>query len=641
MKDRLSGRVKHGEKPGRKPYLNSEEEKELVTHLLKASSLGYGKTRRHVCSIVEQYVEQKEDVSLRKDKITNGWWQKFLERNPSIRLRSGDSTAGIRLDAVNPENLNNYFDQLKQIYDEFNFEEHPEAIYNMDETGVPLEPRPPKVVAAKGQKKVRYQTSGKKEQITVVGCASATGQSIPPFLIFSGKQINYLWTKDEVTGSRFAVSDKGWIDHELFFHFIKDHFLVHAVPHHPLLLILDGHSTHFDLLSLHFAKDNGIIIFCLPPHTTHECQPLDCSLFKPLKDKWREECHKFYAKNPGMVINKFNFCRVFRGAWLSAVTPENIISGFRKGGIYPYNRNAILCVGSTTQQSEENPQTSTDGKENGEPNTQGMQVLLMPLCKCHFLVGERENDNNLSSDEGDRSAQTSRSCSLEFSTEEETKFARRFEEGYDLPDIRYQAWLSVNHPDAVNSEAPIYTLETGPSSQTLPGTQPLLMLPEHSLSEESSLIKSSNIPGAMSPSEPGSTFSDWSTPVSMVVTPSQTSDRLTEPTPTTPDSGSVINNNTRQTHSPLSDLVNIPTIQPKKTGFARVLTSSECLKALKDKEEKKRLVEEEKQRRKEEREVKKKQKEEEMKRKSELKAQKAATREAKLQDKQSRQGTRG
>ena len=77
LKDILSGRVKHGDKPGPKPYLYSEEEEELVTHLLKVSSLGYGKTRRDVCSIVEQYVEQNEDVSLRKDKITNGWWQSF------------------------------------------------------------------------------------------------------------------------------------------------------------------------------------------------------------------------------------------------------------------------------------------------------------------------------------------------------------------------------------------------------------------------------------------------------------------------------------------------------------------------------------------------------------------------------------
>ena len=39
------------------------------------------------------------------------------------------------------------------MYDEFGFDDHPERIYNMDETGVPLEPRPPKIVAAKGQKR--------------------------------------------------------------------------------------------------------------------------------------------------------------------------------------------------------------------------------------------------------------------------------------------------------------------------------------------------------------------------------------------------------------------------------------------------------------------------------------------------------
>ena len=58
---------------------------------------------------------------------------------------------------------------------------------------------------------------------------------------------------------------------------------------------------------------------------------------------------------------------------------------------------------------------------------------------------------------------------LEFSTEEQAKFARRFE-------ARHHAWLSIHHPDAVNFEVTIYTLEVGPSSQTLAGTHPL---PEH------------------------------------------------------------------------------------------------------------------------------------------------------------------
>ena len=46
--------------------------------------------------------------------------------------------------------MNNYFDLLRKAFHEFGFEDHPEAIYNVDETGVPLEPRPPKVVAKKG-----------------------------------------------------------------------------------------------------------------------------------------------------------------------------------------------------------------------------------------------------------------------------------------------------------------------------------------------------------------------------------------------------------------------------------------------------------------------------------------------------------
>ena len=34
--------------------------------------------------------------------------------------------------------------------------------------------------------------------------------------------------------------------------------------------------------------------------------------------------------------------------------------------------------------------------------------------------------------------------------EEELRFSNRFEEGYDLYDPKYEAWLKINHPDAVN-----------------------------------------------------------------------------------------------------------------------------------------------------------------------------------------------
>jgi len=58
------------------------------------------------------------------------------------------------MDAVNPTNMKNYFDQLRGIFDEYDFENHSEAICNMDETSVSLELHPSKVIAQKGKKKI-------------------------------------------------------------------------------------------------------------------------------------------------------------------------------------------------------------------------------------------------------------------------------------------------------------------------------------------------------------------------------------------------------------------------------------------------------------------------------------------------------
>ena len=368
LKDRLSGRVKHGTKSGPKPYLSAEEESELASHLFQAAHIGYGKTRRDVIGIVEEHLRRKG--ALKGNSISNGWWEKFLQRNPALSLRSGDSTAHVRMDAINDENLRAYYDLLKSVYDEHEFDSHPEAIYNMDETGVPLEPRPPKVVAEKGAKKVRYRTSGQKSQITVIGCASATGQIIPPYIIFAAKQLNEQWTRNEVSGSRYAVSNKGWVDQELFFYWLKVHFIPNAISRRPLLLLLDGHSSHFEPNTIQHAQDNNIIIFCLPPHTTYECQPLDCSLFGPLKKHWQEACHNFYQSNPGKVISKINFNSVFRNAWLNAVTPANICSGFKKAGVYPFNPDAVEVPESNSSESGSNSNSgdSGDGTSTSDNN---------------------------------------------------------------------------------------------------------------------------------------------------------------------------------------------------------------------------------------------------------------------------------
>ena len=110
---------------------------------------------------------------------------------------------------------------------------------------------------------------------------------------------------------------------------MTEHFLEHAVSQRPLFLLLDGHSTHYQPEVIRLAREKEVIILCLPPHTTHETQPLDCGVFSSLKSHWTTVCHEFIAKNPGKTITKFNFNSLFSKAWLQAVVPSNLISGFR------------------------------------------------------------------------------------------------------------------------------------------------------------------------------------------------------------------------------------------------------------------------------------------------------------------------
>uniref|UniRef100_A0A1X7U6Q8 DDE-1 domain-containing protein n=1 Tax=Amphimedon queenslandica TaxID=400682 RepID=A0A1X7U6Q8_AMPQE len=95
--------------------------------------------------------------------------------------------------------IEKYFSILKDVLDKEGLMDKPAQIYNVNETGMPLDHRPPHVVVQKGQKKVRYRSSGNKSQVTVVGRINAAGSAIhylsymmPRVLICSGQKVKYL-----------------------------------------------------------------------------------------------------------------------------------------------------------------------------------------------------------------------------------------------------------------------------------------------------------------------------------------------------------------------------------------------------------------------------------------------------------------
>ena len=134
-------------------------------------------------SIVEKVAREKE-LFCGSNSVSDGWWWNFKKRQPSLSLRRGDSTAHVRMDCINKDTIEQYYNLLEDTLRKHELLNNPEQIYNMDESGMPLDPRPPNVVAKHGMKKIRYRVSGKKEQITIIACANALGQCLPPMVIF-------------------------------------------------------------------------------------------------------------------------------------------------------------------------------------------------------------------------------------------------------------------------------------------------------------------------------------------------------------------------------------------------------------------------------------------------------------------------
>jgi len=136
--------------------------------LVDTAKAGYGKSRKEFKGLVKKVARDK--VVLKKLKVTDGWFKRFLERQPTLSLRKGDATANVRMDCLSNETMLQYFQMLGDVLTEHNLLNSPAQIYNVDKTGMPLDHRPLRVLSKRGQKKVQCRTSGNKSQITVCQC---------------------------------------------------------------------------------------------------------------------------------------------------------------------------------------------------------------------------------------------------------------------------------------------------------------------------------------------------------------------------------------------------------------------------------------------------------------------------------------
>ena len=214
----------------------------------------------------------------------------------------------------------------------------------MDETSFMFQHKPVKICARKGAKNVPGRTSNTRTSITVLAAGNAAGNKMPPMIVTKGKTSKALesWSmEDGPAHTVWTYQEAAWMNGSLGEGWFKKVFLKHCGPLRPQILILDGHSSHETLGLLEAAREAGIHVLALPPHTTAVLQPLDRSVFGPMKEKYNQICSEYMNLCPDNVINKKSWPGLFKTAFEYGLSPSNIISGFRACGIFPFNPKAI------------------------------------------------------------------------------------------------------------------------------------------------------------------------------------------------------------------------------------------------------------------------------------------------------------
>jgi hypothetical protein len=108
-------------------------------------------------------------------------------------------------------------------------------------------------------------------------------------------------------------------------------------------LIIDGHSSHVTARSIAYCITSKIDLFLLPPHSSHKTQPLDLSIFRPLKTAINREVDRIF-RHSTMRLLRVEWTSAYIKARARCFRPSSIESGFRKAGINPFNPEILLST---------------------------------------------------------------------------------------------------------------------------------------------------------------------------------------------------------------------------------------------------------------------------------------------------------
>ena len=283
---------------------------EFVNNLRAAS----GVVNTLVVMAVAEGIVSHRDVSKLSShgghiEIKKSWAKSLLQRMGFVKRKC--STSG-KISLAR-------FDESKEIFladvaAEVLMKDIPEQlIINWDQTGLSIVPTGDWTMEKEGTKIVPIAHNDDKRQITAVLAITASGDYLPPQLLYQGKtpkchpQISFtpgwdVWHSENHWSNEITM--KRYIDRIIVPFVTQKRIDLKLEPTRPAAAIFDNFRGQTTAGILSHLRSHHIVPIQLPANCTDKLQPLDISVNKPMKDHLKNKFQQWYAQE----VTKLGLC---------------------------------------------------------------------------------------------------------------------------------------------------------------------------------------------------------------------------------------------------------------------------------------------------------------------------------------------
>lgn len=337
---------KHPRKPGAQTVLSADVEDIIIKRLKTLADWGFPFDTLELRIFIKMYLDRC-GITIRKFKNNlpgYDWARSFLTRHKQEVTQRFSQNIKVSRASVTPETIRCYFKELETTLKDV----PPENIINYDETNLSDDPGRKKIIVRRACKYPERIMNATKASTSIMFACTASGTLLPAYVVYKSRHLYDLWTEGGPPQTRYNRTDSGWFDGTTF----ADWFFKTVLPYAKRqpgkkVIIGDNLASHVNDNVVEACEQNNIDFVLLPPNSTNLTQPLDVSVFRPMKGHWRTLLTEFKSTSLGRkysTLPKAEFPKLLARLMerLNKNIKHNIMVGFRKCGIFPLNAEEVL-----------------------------------------------------------------------------------------------------------------------------------------------------------------------------------------------------------------------------------------------------------------------------------------------------------